>query len=125
LTTSPAGTVAFGDVLVGKSVTETLKVTNNEPAGGALKLTKKIQPADAGFSVTGGSCTTINWLGGGKTCKYQFKLKGKKRNSGAVNANLLITGTFRPEVCPGHVQSVSVLLAGFVAEAAARINDSR
>ncbi len=116
LTTNPAGTLAFGDVEPKQSVKLPLMVTNNEPLGGELKLSTKIQNGDAkDFSVSGGNCTTINRLQPGQTCTYELKLKGSKKTPGAVNANLLITGKFRQGVCPkGDVQSVSVTLAGSV-----------
>jgi hypothetical protein len=115
LTTNPGGTLAFGDVRVKKSVTLPLMVTNNEPVG-SLDLTSSIMGGNANdFSVTGGSCRTINRLKPGQTCNYQVTLKAKGKVLGAVNTNLQITGTFRQGVCPaGDVQSVSVNLAGFV-----------
>jgi hypothetical protein len=115
LSTNPAGTLAFGNVTVKKSVTLPLMVTNNEPAG-SLNLTSNITGRNANdFSVTGGSCTTINRLKAGQTCSYQVSLKAKKNVLGAVNANLQVTGKFRQGVCPmGDVQSVTVNLAGFV-----------
>ena len=121
LTTNPEGTLAFGNVTVKKSVTLPLMVTNNEPAG-ALNLTETITGGNSNdFSVNGGSCTTINKLKAGQTCTYKVTLKGKKKTLGAVNANLQVTGTFRPGVCPkGDVQSVSVNLAGFVQAAGAQ-----
>lgn len=121
LTTNPAGTLAFGDMTVKKPVTLPLMVTNSEPAG-SLNLSTKITGVDAtDFSVAGGSCTTINRLKAGATCTYKLTLKAKKKFLGAVNANLEITGTFRPGMCPkGDVQNVGVLLAGFVAAASSR-----
>ena len=116
LTTTPDGTLAFGDVTVKKSVTLPLTVQNNEPVG-SLDLTETIMGGNASddFSVTGGSCETINRLKPGKTCSYQVRFKPKGKVLGAVNTNLQITGTFRQGVCPkGDVQSVSVNLAGFV-----------
>lgn len=116
LTTSPDGTLAFGDVKVKKSVTLPLKVTNNEPVG-SLNLTKTVTGGNASddFSVKGGSCGTVNRLKPGQTCSYQIRFKPKGKILGAVNTNLQITGTFRQGVCPaGDVQSVSVNLAGFV-----------
>ena len=116
LTTSPDGTLAFGDLKVKKSATLPLKVTNNEPVG-SLNLTKTITGGNASddFSVKGGSCETVNRLKPGQTCSYQVRFKPKGKVLGAVNANLQITGTFRQGVCPaGDVQSVSVNLAGFV-----------
>ena len=115
LTTNPGGTLAFGDVTIKKSVTLPLTVKNNEPVG-SLDLTSSIMGGNANdFSVTGGSCRTINRLRPGQTCNYQVRLKPKGKLLGAVNTNLEITGKFRQGVCPaGDVQSVTVNLAGFV-----------
>jgi len=91
-------------------------VTNNEPAG-ALHLTAKIMHRDAeDFAVTGGTCTTATRLGPGETCTYNLKLKGDKQDQGAaVSTDFVVTGSFRPAVCPsGDIQSVSVTLAGEV-----------
>jgi Thaumatin family len=126
LTTNPAGTLAFGDVTVGKSVKLPLMVTNNEPAGG-LKLSSKIQTGNANsFSVIGGNCRSVNRLQPGHTCTYQIRLKGRKKSQGAVNSTLTVTGKFSKGACPaGDVQSVSVNLAGFVDAAAPPTHDSR
>ena len=115
LTTNPDGTLAFGNVTVKKSVTLPLTVKNNEPVG-SLDLTSSIMGGNANdFSVTGGSCRTINRLKPGQTCNYQVRLKPKGKVLGAVNTSLEITGKFRQGVCPaGDVQSVTVNLAGFV-----------
>ena len=116
LSTSPIGTLAFGAVPAGTSVTKHLMVTNNEP-GGALKLTSKLKHRDAeDFAVTGGTCTTNKKLTSGATCTYELKLKGDKKDQGAgVSTDFVITGTFGSAVCPvGDVQSVMVTLAGAV-----------
>ena len=98
-----------------------MQVTNSGSPG-SLDLSTKITGGDAtDFKVIGGSCTTINRLNSGATCTYKLKLKAKKKFLGAVNANLEITGTFRPGVCPkGDVQNVGVLLSGFVASAGSK-----
>jgi hypothetical protein len=103
-----------------------LMVTNNEPAG-SLDLSTTITGADANdFSVTGGNCKTIERLQSGATCTYQVTLKAKPKILGAVNANLEITGKFRPGVCPkGDVQNVGVTLAGMVDPIGTRTPDSR
>jgi hypothetical protein len=112
LATSPAGTLAFGDVAVGNSVTLPLTVKNNEPAG-TLKLTAAVQTPKDGFKVTGGTCVNSSLTAGG-SCNYQVRLTGANGNQGAVSAPLVITGTFPQNVCPGHTQSVTVTLAGNV-----------
>ena len=116
LSTTPSGTLPFGAVQAGKSVTLPLIVTNNEPAG-ALKLTAKIKHRDAeDFAVTGGTCTTTKKLNAGETCTYEIKLKGDKKDQGAgVSTDFVISGTFGPSVCPvGDIQSVVVTFAGAV-----------
>jgi hypothetical protein len=114
LTTRPSGTLAFGNVNAKHSVMKLLEVKNNEPSG-ALKLMAKIQSGNAkGFSMIGGSCTTIGKLQAGQTCEYKLQLKAGK-NTGAVNTTFTVTGNYRPDACPaGDVQNVSVNLAGFV-----------
>jgi Thaumatin family len=121
LATSPAGTLPFGDVAAGHPQTANLQVTNNGSPG-SLDLSTKITGTDAkDFSVAGGSCTTINRLKASATCTYKVTIKAKKKLLGAVSANLEITGTFRPGVCPkGDVQNVGVNLAGFVASAGSK-----
>jgi hypothetical protein len=108
LSTNPAGTLAFGDVQVGKSVTLPLMVMNNEPAG-TLNLTAKIRNREAeDFAVTGGTCTTGKKLNAGETCTYTLKLKGDTLDPGAaVSTDFVVTGSFGPGVCPGgDIQSV-------------------
>ena len=126
LTTNPGGTLAFGDVTIKKSATLPLTVKNNEPVG-SLDLTSSIMGGNANdFSVTGGSCRTINRLKPGQTCNYQVRLKPKGKVLGAVNTNLEIIGTFRQGVCPaGDVQSVTVNLAGFVNAAGAQTDKAQ
>ena len=63
--------------------------------------------------MTGGTCVGSS-LSAGQTCGYQVRLTGAKGNEGAVSAQLVITGTFPQNVCPGHTQSVTVTLAGNV-----------
>src|SRR5208283_2696835 len=100
LSTNPAGTLAFGDVAVGKSVTLPLSLTNNEPAG-TLKLSAAVQTPKDGFKVTGGTCVNSS-LSAGQSCNYQVRLTGANANQGAVSAQLVITGSFPQNVCPGH-----------------------
>jgi hypothetical protein len=117
LSTNPDGTLAFGNVNVGASVNRSLQVKNNEPAG-SLNLSRTISGGNAkSFSVISGSCTTISKLKAGQTCTYKLKLKGKKKDLGAVQSTFIVAGAFKKGVCPaGDVQSVSTLLAGFVQE---------
>ena len=96
-------------------MTQTLEVTNNEPAG-SLALKGSIVNGKAnGLSVTGGNCRDEK-LKAGKSCKYKVQLKGLQANSGsAISTQFNIVGTFGAGVCPkGDVQSMSVTLAGFV-----------
>ncbi len=113
LTTNPAGTLAFGNVQVKRSVTLPLMVTNNEPAG-TLTLTPKIHHRNRGyFMVASGTCKTNNQLGPGQSCAYQLTLTGGPQAVGAVSSDFLVTGKFGANVCPtGDFQSVSVTLAG-------------
>ena len=126
LTTTPAGTLAFGDAAEGHPIAKTLEVMSSAPVA-LLGLSTAITGSDAkDFAVTGGSCTTISRLKAGGTCKYTVTLKAKSRFIGAVNANLEITAMFRPGVCPvGDVQNVGVTLAGNVAQVGTRRPDSR
>jgi hypothetical protein len=126
LTTSPAGTLAFGDAAEGHPVTLPLTLSSSDPIE-SFALSTKITGQDAkDFSVSGGSCTTINRLKPNASCTYQVTLKAKKKFIGAVNANLEITGMFRPGVCPkGDVQNRGVTLAGMVNQVGARTPDSR
>ena len=134
LTTSPAGTLAFGDVSANVPVTLPLTVTNAAsgllPAG-TLSLSWKIQNlvkngGASDFKVTGGSCKKNKKLKNDSSCTYTVRLKAKKSNEGkALNAQLLITGKFGPNVCPGHKQSVPVTLAGSVVAPAARPTEGR
>ena len=126
LTTTPAGTLAFGDAAEGHPVTKTLEVMSSAPVA-LLGLSTVITGNDAkDFAVNGGSCTTISRLKAGGTCKYTVTLKAKSKFIGAVNANLEITAMFRPKVCPaGDVQNVGVTLAGNVAQIGTRKPDSR
>jgi hypothetical protein len=113
LSTNPGGTLAFPQLSVGQSVSETLTVTNNEPAG-KLALKGTIVNAKAeGLSVIGGSCVKKK-LHAGQSCTYQIRLKARKANQGkAISTPFNIVGTFGAGVCPtGDVQSVSVTLAG-------------
>lgn len=129
LTTNPAGTLAFGDVSANVPVTLPLTVTNEAsgslPAG-TLSLSWKIQDivkngGASDFKVTGGSCKKNKKLKNDSSCTYNVRLKAKKSSVGkAVNAELLITGKFGPNVCPGHKQSRAVTLAGSVVAPAAR-----
>jgi hypothetical protein len=127
LTTSPAGTLAFGNVDAGGWVSSKLTVKNLEPPVGSLSLTAKMlngYPND--FSVTGGNCTTIARLAAGQTCTYKLKLVPKGKHLGAVNTNLRIVGTLRPGVCPaGDTQTVWVTLSGYVQGVAARTKQPR
>ncbi len=126
MTTTPAGTLAFGDAAEGHPVTKTLELMSSAPVP-LLGLSTVITGSDAkDFAVNGGSCTTISRLKAGATCKYSVKLKAKSKYIGAVNANLEITAMFRPGVCPtGDVQNVGVTLAGMVLEVGTRKPDSR
>jgi hypothetical protein len=134
LTTNPAGTLAFGDVSANVPVTLPLTVTNEAsgslPAG-TLSLSWKIQNlvkngGASDFKVTGGSCKKNKKLKNDSSCTYNVRLKAKKSSVGkAVNAELLITGKFGPNVCPGHKQSRAVTLAGSVVAPAARPTGGR
>jgi hypothetical protein len=126
LTTTPAGTLAFGNAAEGHPHTVPLTVSSSAPVG-LFDLSTKITGSDAkDFSVDGGKCTTIEELKPGATCTYMVTLKAKKKFLGAVNANLEITAMFRPGVCPkGDVQNRGVLLAGFVGQVGTRTPDSR
>ncbi len=126
LTTSPAGTLAFGDAAAGTPLTLPLTLTSSAPVG-LINLSTKISGADGkDFSVTGGSCTNVSRLKAGASCTYNVKLKAKKKFLGAVSANLEITAMFSPGVCPaGDVQNVGVTLAGYVAQADTRTPDPR
>jgi hypothetical protein len=127
LTTNPAGTLAFGDVVVGNSVMLPLMVTNNESFA-TLKLTAKIRHRDAeDFALAGGTCVANNKLSGGSSCTYQLKLKADKSDEGgAVSADFVVTGRYAGRVCPKRdIQRVSVTLAGAVLSPATRSRDSR
>jgi hypothetical protein len=115
LTSNPAGTVAFGNVNVGKSTTQKLQVTNDEPAGTLAISGSIVQGKANGLSITGGSCVGKT-LKPGKSCTYDLKLKGLKANEGeAISTPLNIIGKFAPGVCAkGDTQTLSVTLSGFV-----------
>lgn len=115
LSTTPAATLAFPRLSVGQSETETLTVTNGEPAGKLALKGTIVNGRAEGLSVTGGSCINRR-LHAGKSCTYQIRLKGRKANQGkAISTQFHIVGTFGAGVCPaGDVQSVSVTLAGNV-----------
>jgi hypothetical protein len=119
LTTNPAGTLAFGDVVDRQSTTLPLTVSNG--LGNTLKLT--VAKSDAGgtkqaddFKIdtgkkTAGTCTESPKLSGSGSCAYNLTFKPKGKGSVAVQALLTITGKFSSggKTCK---QTVSVTLAG-------------
>ncbi|MHB8383348.1 MAG: thaumatin family protein [Candidatus Binataceae bacterium] len=115
LSTSPAGTLAFGNVAVGASVTLPVTVTNNEPAG-TLKLHAEIlRPRNHSFAITGGTCQAGTLLSTGGSCTYEITLTGLKPHKGdALSVPFFIRGHFENHVCPGHIQSATVDLSTFV-----------
>jgi len=119
LSTSPAGTLAFGDVVDKQSATLPLTVSND--LSDTLKLTTAISNSGGtkqadDFKVdkskkTAGTCTTNPKLSGSGSCAYNITLKPKANSLGAVQAQLTITGKFSSngKTCE---QTVSVTLAG-------------
>ena len=118
LTTNPAGTLAFGDVVDKESSTLPLTVMNG--LSDTLKLTvskSNLAPTKqkGDFKVVtgkaGGTCTQSPKLIGSGSCTYNVTFKPKANSSGAAQAQLTITGKFKTggKTCK---QTVSVTLAG-------------
>jgi len=118
LSTSPAGTLAFGTVPDKQSATKSLTVTNN--LSDTLKLTTAISNSGGmkqadDFKVhkgkKAGTCTTNPKLSGSRSCAYKITFEPKGEGSEAMQAQLTITGKFisNGKTCK---QTVSVTLAG-------------
>ena len=112
VTTDPVGTLAFPATLVGQKVTETLTVTNPDPATSFALTAQNVGGNINVFSVTGGTCKSSGKVNASSSCAYSLTFTAARKHEGAAVGTAFVI-TAKPNN-NGNPQTLSVTLAGFV-----------
>ncbi len=122
LSTTPEGTLAFGDVVVGEKLKETLTVTNPNPTISFRLSYEKINGNKKDFLVSGGSCETSRKVKGNSSCTYLLTFKpSKKHIYEGESVAFVITAT----PANGNAQVLVVTLAGYALPGSVSMDDER
>jgi hypothetical protein len=108
LTTNPIGTLAFGSVQVGESLTKDLTVINSSSVGFTF-TTRNENNQTAQFEVTGGSSCHTSGVDPSSTCIFSLKFTPKTAGHGEETTFII---TAKPKG-GGNDQTIPVTLAGF------------